>query len=146
MTRWPEVYSTPKGSHQSGAKGLIACLRMFFATYGVSDELSSDGGPELVANETQRYLAKWGCAHRKSSAYHPQSNGRAEVAVKAAKRLLRSNATASGSLNSDKFLRALLQLRNTPDPDCNVSPAQIIFGRPLKDAFSFINRLLSSKL
>ena len=141
MTGWPEVYSTPKGSHQSGAKGLIACLRMFFATYGVSDELSSDGGPEFVANETQRYLAKWGCTHRKSSAYHPQSNGRAEVAVKAAKRLLRSNVTASGSLNSDKFLRALLQLRNTPDPDCNVSPAQIIFGRPLKDAFSFINRL-----
>ena len=141
MTGWPEVYSTPKGSHQSGAKGLIACLRMFFATYGVSDELSSDGGPEFVAHETQRYLAKWGCTHRKSSAYHPQSNGRAEVAVKAAKRLLRSNVTASGSLNSDKFLRALLQLRNTPDPDCNVSPAQIIFGRPLKDAFSFINRL-----
>ena len=49
--------------------------------------------------------------------------------------------TASGSLNSDKYLWALLQLRNTPDPDCNVSPAQIIFGRPLKDAFSFINRL-----
>ena len=28
----------------------------------------------------------------------------------------------------------------TPDPDCKVSPAQIVFGRPLGDAFSFINR------
>ena len=35
----------------------------------------------------------------------------------------------------------MLQLRNTPDPDCNVSPAQIIFGRPIRDAFSFTNRL-----
>ena len=35
----------------------------------------------------------------------------------------------------------MLQLRNTPDPDCDVSPAQIIFGRPLGDAFSFTNRL-----
>ena len=38
-------------------------------------------------------------------------------------------------MNTDKFLRAILQLRNSPDPDCNLFPAQIIFGRPLRDAF-----------
>ena len=141
LSGWPEVYRTPKGSGQSGSKGLMACLRKFFATFGVPEELSSDGGPEFIANETQTFLAKWGVVHRKSSAYHPQSNGRAEVAVKSAKRLLRSNIDATGSLDSDKFLRGLLQLRNTPDPDCNVSPAQIVYGRPLKDAFSFANHL-----
>ena len=35
----------------------------------------------------------------------------------------------------------MMQLRNTPDPDCNVSPAMIVFGRPIRDAFAFINRL-----
>ena len=35
----------------------------------------------------------------------------------------------------------MLQLRNTPDPDCKLSPAQIIFGRPLRDSLSFVNRL-----
>ena len=35
----------------------------------------------------------------------------------------------------------MLQIRNTPDPDCNISPAEIIFGRPVRDEFSFINRL-----
>ena len=35
----------------------------------------------------------------------------------------------------------MMQLQNTPDPDCNVSPAQIVFGRPLRDAFAFANRL-----
>ena len=79
--------------------------------------------------------------HRKSSAYFPQSNGRAEVAVKSAKRLLRSNINPSGALDNDRLLRALLQLRNTPDPDSNLSPAQIVFGRPLKDAFEFCNHL-----
>lgn len=44
-------------------------------------------------------------------------------------------------MNNDKLLRALLQLRNTPDPDCNISPAQIVFGRPLRDSLSFVNRL-----
>ncbi|KAK3729830.1 hypothetical protein RRG08_058149 [Elysia crispata] len=71
----------------------------------------------------------------------PQSSGRAEVAVKSVKRLLRSNVNPSGSLNSDKFLKALLQLRNTPDPDCKLSPAEIVFGHPIRDAFSFMNRL-----
>ena len=71
----------------------------------------------------------------------PQSNGRAEVAVKTAKRLLMSNTSPTGSLDQDRFLRAMLQLRNTPDRDCSLSPAQIIFGRPLRDSLSFVNRL-----
>eukprot|EP00745_Piridium_sociabile_P016043 TRINITY_DN23877_c0_g1_i13.p1 TRINITY_DN23877_c0_g1~~TRINITY_DN23877_c0_g1_i13.p1 ORF type:complete len:354 (+),score=48.69 TRINITY_DN23877_c0_g1_i13:239-1300(+) len=119
----------------------MACLRSFFSTFGVPEELSSDGGPEFVASATREFLDRWGVRHRKSSAYHPQSNGRAEVAVKSAKRLLRSNISPTGVLDNDKLLRALLQLRNTPDPDCNISPAQIIFGRPIRDAFSFTNRL-----
>ena len=36
----------------------------------------------------------------------------------------------------------MLQLRNTPDPGCSISPAQILFGRPLRDAFSFVNRVV----
>ena len=37
-------------------------------------------------------------------------------------------------------MRGMLQLRNTPDPECKLSPAQVLFGRPLRDAFSFLNR------
>ena len=90
---------------------------------------------------TQQFFTTWGVKHRVSSAYFPQSNGRAEVAVKAAKRLLMANVSPSGDLNDDSFLRALLQLRNTPDPDCDMSPAEIVFGHPLRYAFSFVNRL-----
>lgn len=141
LSGWPEVYSTPSGSAHAGARGLIACLRKFFATFGVPEELSSDGGPEFAASQTKDFLSKWGVYHRQSSAYHPQSNGRAEVAVKSVKRLLRSNVNPSGSLDSDKLLKALLQLRNTPDPDCKLSPAEIVFGHPIRDSFSFVNKL-----
>ena len=78
------------------------------------------------------------------SAYFPQSNGRAEVAVKAVKRLLLANVSPSGDLSNDLFLRALLLLRNTRDPDCDMSPAEIVFGHPLRHAFSFFNRLPKS--
>ena len=41
----------------------------------------------------------------------------------------------TGSLNNEGLLRAILQARNTPDPDCNISPTQVVFGRPIRDAF-----------
>ena len=141
LSGWSEIFSTPSGSSCSGAHGLIKCLRSLFSVFGVPEELSSDGGPEFTSSVTKEFLTKWNVRHRISSAYHPQSNGRAEVAVKSAKRLLRSNIGPNGSLNSDALVTALLQYRNTPDPDCKLSPAQIIFGKPLKDSMSFINRL-----
>ena len=100
-------------------------------------ELSSDGGPEFAALSTANFLRRWDIKHRMSSAYNAQSNWRAEVAIKCAKRLLRSNTNAADLLNSDCFLRAILQLRNTPDPDCVKSPVEIVFGRPLHDTLSF---------
>ena len=53
-----------------------------------------------------------------------------------------SNISPNGDLNNNLFLRALLQLRNTPDPDCDLSPAEIVFGHPLRDAFSSSNRFI----
>ena len=42
-----------------------------------------------------------------------------------------TNVSPNGDLDNDSFLCALLQLRNTPDPQCNLSPAEIVFGHPL---------------
>ena len=49
--------------------------------------------------------------------------------------MLRENHNPSGGLDSDRFLIALLTYRNTPDRDTGRSPAQIIFGHPIKDFF-----------
>ena len=45
LSGWSEVYSSPSGTQYAGAKGLICCLRSFFATFGVPEEISSDGVP-----------------------------------------------------------------------------------------------------
>ena len=42
---------------QDGSKGLIEVLRRMFATYGIPDELSSDGGMEFVAHITRSFLS-----------------------------------------------------------------------------------------
>ncbi len=140
LSGWVEIFSAPHHTQLAGSQGLQSALRTLFATFGVPKQLSSDGGPEFSSTSTITFLNVWGVEHRMSSSYFPQSNGRAEVAVKKAKRLLTDNISPNGSLNTDNLLRALLQVRNTPDKDSKLSLAQVIFGRPLRDAFSFINR------
>ena len=105
-----------------------------FIAFGVPVEISSDGGPEYKSQSFNDFLGRWGVRHRTSTAYFAQSNGRAEVAVKAAKRALRDNVGEDGSLDNDKFARAMLQLRNTPDRDTKLSPAELLLGRRLRDA------------
>ncbi len=140
LSAWTEVYHIHVGSNSSGSHGLVTLIKNFCGTFGVPVELSSDQGKEFVADETQDFFLRWGIRHRDSAAYNPQSNGRAELAVKSTKRLLENNIGSDGKLNTDRFIRALLTKRNTPDPTSKVSPAEIIFGRNLRDTLPRVNK------
>ena len=127
-SNWPIVERA-----KDGAQGLINVLRHTFATFGIPDELSSDGGPEFVAHTTRQFLHNWGIHHRLSSVAFPHSNCRAEIGVKIIKRLITGNVGKDGAINIDAFQEAILQYRNTPDPATKISPAMCVFGRPIKD-------------
>ena len=130
-TGWVSVAKSP--THGSTSDALIRELRTAFTQYGAPNELATDGGSQFAARATQLFLERWGVCWRLSSAYYPQSNGRAELAVKTAKRLLREHTTSNGDLNTDAVARALLQYRNTPLADIQRSPAQLLYGRQMKD-------------
>lgn len=127
-SNWPMVFRSA-----NGAKGLTSNLRDAFSTFGIPEELSSDGGPQYTADETKTFFKSWGVYHRLSSVANPHANSRAEIAVKQVKRILEENISPTGSLNVDKFQKAMLTYRNTPDPTTGVSPAMILFGRPIRD-------------
>ena len=63
----------------------------------------------------------------------PHSNCRPEIGVKSVKRIIHDNTTPNGSLDTDSLQCAVLQYQNTPDPNTQLSPAQCVFGRPIKD-------------
>ena len=127
-SNWPIIERA-----QEGSKGVIDSLRRLFATFSIPDECATDGGPEFMANATCTFLKDWGLQHRLSSVAFPHSNCRAEVGVKTVKRLIMDNTDSHGSLDTDSLQRAILQYRNTPDPSTKLSPAQCVFGRPIKD-------------
>ena len=122
LTGWLIIYHLKP--NQAKAEKLITICRSLFETYGAPDEISSDGGPPFSAHQFQRFLISWDVKHRVSSVAYPQSNGRAELAVKAAKRIIYGNTGPHGSINNDKAARAVLQYRNTPIQGIGLSPAQ----------------------
>ena len=140
LSGWLELQQVRVGTSDAGAQGLCKALRRLMITFGVPVEVSSDGGPEFIAAETEDFFKRWGIRHHKSSAYFPSSNGRAELAVKTAKRLLMDNVGPSGELDSDALVAAMLTYRNTPEPGCKLSPAQILMGRPLRDTLPCIDK------
>ena len=127
-SNWPIVKKSREGS-----KGLITTLREIFVTYGISEDLTTDGGPEFVSYETKTFLKNWGVRHRLSSVAYPHSNCRAEVGVKSVKRILIDNTGPNGSLSTDAFGKAMLNYRNTPTQGTELSPSECLFGRPIRD-------------
>ena len=119
---------------QATGRKLVKICRDISSHYGVPEEISSDGGPQFASSDFQTFMKDWGIHHRLSSVNYPQSNGRAELGVKTAKRILLDNANPDGSLDNDRVLRAILQNRNTPIPELGLSPAQILLHKQLRDS------------
>ncbi|GFS21254.1 Pol polyprotein [Elysia marginata] len=102
----------------------ISKLKQLFARYGIPKTIVSDNGPQFTAEKFQQFAKRWNILHKTSSPGHPQSNGRAEAAVKIIKTLMKRATNAE----TDPY-EGLLELRNTPRQDVGLSPAQIMFGR-----------------
>ena len=113
---------------------IISKLRAIFQAYGAAEKLYTDNGLPFKSQQMKNFLMKWKVEHVTSSAMYPQGNGRAELAVKTAKRIIRDNTGAGGTLDCDKAARSLLQYRNTPIKCVGYSPAQLLFHRDLRDS------------
>ena len=109
------------------SRAVCKALKVLFARYGVPDVLVSDNGPQFASAEFATFAKKWSFEHKTSSPRYPQSNRKAENAVKTVKRLFNKCRETGQS-----EFQALLDWRNTPTEGVGTSPAQRFLGRRCK--------------
>ena len=90
-----------------------------FISYGIPEELSTDGGPKFMSTTFQNFLKKWGL--------------HIELGVKTDKIIINDNLSHQGGIDNDQVAKALLQYRNTPLPYINLCRAQLLLHRNLRD-------------
>ena len=120
---------------------VISKLKGQFSRYGIPDLVISDNAKQFVSAEFDKFSTTWRFTHRTSSPLYPQSNGKAEAAVKVAKNLMQKAKLA----NSDPYL-AILDHRNTPTKGMDTSPVQRLMQRRTKTRLPTTKQLLKPKI
>ena len=116
------------GKH-STADLIIDAMRETFNAMDTPAVVKTDGGPQLpgVAHSVTKFLEYWGIAHDSSSPCLPETNGMAEAAVKAAKKIIRG---AEG--DPDRIREGVEAHRNTPRRGGR-SPSEMTCGRQRRE-------------
>lgn len=115
----------------------IEVLRGYFATWGLTDELISDNGPQFVAHEFETFLKNNGVKHIRSPAYHPASNDAAERLVQNLKRALEKGKNDQLSLQHC-IHNFLFCYRSTPQSTTGKTPEELFIKREFKTRMSLL--------
>ena len=82
------------------------------------------------------FLIRWGVKWTPSSPWFLQGISIAEIAVKRAKNLLRKCWKGKGQpfRTNEEWFKGILQWKNTPHKSTGLSPAIMLYGRPVQNA------------
>ena len=123
VDHYSDFWEVDKITGDTTAATIVKCTKIHFTRYGRPDKVITDNGPQFVARGYEQFAESWEFEHVTSSPLHSQSNGKAESAVKIAKKILKK----TGHENQDIYL-AVLDWRNTPN-ETGSSPAQKLMSR-----------------
>ena len=71
------------------SRSIVKEPKAVFARFGIPDVVVTDNGPQFSSAEFSVFSRMWGFDHVTSSPKYPQSNGKAENAVKTVKRFFK---------------------------------------------------------
>ena len=77
----------------TSSETIVMRTKTQFASFGISETVLTDNGPQFRAEAYARFAKEWEFNYVTSSPYHSQANGKAESAVKIAKRLIKKTKT-----------------------------------------------------
>ena len=122
-SKYPVVYKLASTKSDTVARTTAA----LFSLFGVPNEIVTDNGPQYSGQPYQDMCKKWGINHTTSSPRYPRSNGLAERNIRTVKSIIKKCKKTKQDLQI-----ALLNLRATPVDTGIPSPAEMMFGRPVR--------------
>nr|KYP47823.1 Transposon Ty3-I Gag-Pol polyprotein [Cajanus cajan] len=126
VSKWVEAIATPKADGKTVVKFL---KKHIFSRFGTPRVLISDGGSHFCNAQLERALEHYGVHHKVATAYHPQTNGQAEVSNREIKRILEKTVSASRKDWSTKLDEALWAYRTTFKSPIGLTPFQLVYGK-----------------
>ena len=141
-SKYPEVVPMPHAT----SSATVQALRTIFCRFGLPVQLVSDNGTQFTDREFQDFLHKNGISHFRIAPHHPASNGEAERFVQTLKRAIakaKSTDDAALNLHLNQFL---LAYRRSPHSVTGQSPAEVLFGRPIRSKMDLMHPDLGEKM
>ena len=126
VSKWVEAIPT----RTNDAKVVAQFVRShIFSRFGTPRALIIDNGTHFCNKVIDKVLQKYEVRHRTSLAYHPQSNGQAEVSNREIKSILEKTVSSSRKDWSIKIEDALWAYRITFKTALGMSPFRLVYGK-----------------
>ncbi|KAA3469699.1 Transposon Ty3-I Gag-Pol polyprotein [Gossypium australe] len=138
-TFWGNIYILIKFA--SGLKLLLSlrmmpnlykssCIRIFFNKFGTHCTLISDEGSHFKYKLVVTALNRYGVKYKIATAYHPQTNGQAEVSNREIKQILEKVVNPTRKDWSSRLNEAFWAYRTTFKTPLGISPFKLVYGKP----------------